>query len=670
MESYLANEYQDRAKGKVLVEKALPLLNKSNHHYALGKAYIALADYHPIENSAETPDRMRAFKGAIAAFEAGGYIKEEAFAYQMLAETDSSDVTTEEELHKSLSLFQSIHFPETQGAYDLLACVFIVRANFPEALKWGLKALNIAEAVGDTTMQLCTINNHIAIIYHHSRDSTNAAKYYSEALRIAEKYNDKATVYLLTHNIATIYFNKALSAPARDLLESVQRKYGPPDKMDVSTHQRFVCDLLQLYTLLGQFDRAEPYSRQLIDIQDHYQLKNDMQSDAYVVLLDYFLASRQYSRMPLYLKKDEVVATAYGSPRNLSKLHHLWFSYDTAMRDYQGAVAQLLQTSKWNNISSNNARDRMLKELQVQFETQKKEDQIVALQRQTQLEKSNTRQAMLIRNISIAGIIAIVIIAILLFRQNRLKQRTNNLITGQNEKLQHLVTEKEWLMKELHHRVKNNLQIVMSLLESQSEFIDNEPALTAIHNSEHRIHAMSLIHQKLYNTDNVSSINMSLYIRELGTYLTDSFHTGQRIRMAYDIQEIELDVSQAVPLGLIMNEAITNAMKYAFPNGRRGVISISLTDTDSCHYLLCIADNGIGMPESSMNKKKGSLGMTLMEGLTGDLNGTFTIHSNKGTTIRVLFPRAVHSASGAHAGLAEMPQAKRRGYQWIRSIRT
>ena len=82
-----------------------------------------------------------------------------------------------------------------------------------------------------------------------------------------------------------------------------------------------------------------------------------------------------------------------------------------------------------------------------------------------------------------------------------------------------MLTEKEWLLKEIHHRVKNNLQIVMSLLNSQSAYIDNEPALTAIHDSQHRVHAMSLIHQKLYSSENVSSIDMSLYIRELVSYL-------------------------------------------------------------------------------------------------------------------------------------------------------
>src|SRR5450755_1598659 len=132
----------------------------------------------------------------------------------------------------------------------------------------------------------------------------------------------------------------------------------------------------------------------------------------------------------------------------------------------------------------------------------------------------------------------------------------------------------------------------MSLLNSQSAYLENDAALTAIHDSQHRVHAMSLIHQKLYNSENVSSINMSSYIRELVTYLRDSFDTGQRVRFELNIEPLEMDVSQAVPLGLILNEAITNSLKYAFPSDMDGMINISLSGTTTNHYLLSISDNG------------------------------------------------------------------------------
>jgi two-component sensor histidine kinase len=148
---------------------------------------------------------------------------------------------------------------------------------------------------------------------------------------------------------------------------------------------------------------------------------------------------------------------------------------------------------------------------------------------------------------------------------------------------------------------------------------------------------MSLIHQKLYGSENVSCIDMSVYVRELVSYLTDSFNIGQRILFELSIEPIELDVSQAVPLGLILNEAITNCIKYAFPDSRHGVIFISLFNVSPGHYSLRISDNGIGIPAHFNNKKAGSLGMSLMEGLSEDLSGSFSIENHNGTTIKISF---------------------------------
>jgi two-component sensor histidine kinase len=154
---------------------------------------------------------------------------------------------------------------------------------------------------------------------------------------------------------------------------------------------------------------------------------------------------------------------------------------------------------------------------------------------------------------------------------------------------------------------------------------------------------MSLIHQKLYGSENVSSIDMALYIGELVSYLEDSFSTWPRIRFELDVQPLELDVSQAVPLGLVLNEVITNSIKYAFPDGRTGIVSISLSTAALHHCLLTISDNGVGIPAQSPDKKPGSLGMRLIEALTGNLEGCFTIENNDGVTVRISFERSFSS---------------------------
>lgn len=176
----------------------------------------------------------------------------------------------------------------------------------------------------------------------------------------------------------------------------------------------------------------------------------------------------------------------------------------------------------------------------------------------------------------------------------------------------------------------------MSLLESQSAYLEND-ALQAIKDSQHRVFAMSLIHQKLYQTASVATIDMSIYLQELIQYLRESFETRQRVRFQVQIEQVELDVTRAIPLGLILNEAVTNALKHAFPNNRTGLILLSLTRQADNQILLSVADNGIGLPTDFDNVRTNSLGMKLMKGLSREINAQLCIESKEGTLIKVAF---------------------------------
>src|SRR5579872_1472485 len=153
-----------------------------------------------------------------------------------------------------------------------------------------------------------------------------------------------------------------------------------------------------------------------------------------------------------------------------------------------------------------------------------------------------------------------------LFSGGRIERRSNYLgkllkeketLLKENEKLS---DEKEWLLKEIHHRVKNNLQIAMSLLNTQTFYLDNEKAVEAIRQSRNRMYAMSLIHQRLYQADNLELIHMDGYVPELIAYIEDSFASNRNIHFRTDVDPVQLDVAQAVPIGLIINEAVTNSI--------------------------------------------------------------------------------------------------------------
>jgi two-component sensor histidine kinase/ligand-binding sensor domain-containing protein len=224
----------------------------------------------------------------------------------------------------------------------------------------------------------------------------------------------------------------------------------------------------------------------------------------------------------------------------------------------------------------------------------------------------------------------------LVFQQQEINKKNDSLEYLIRDK-DALLLEKEWLLKEIHHRVKNNLQVVMSLLNTQSSYLEDKEALAALLESKHRIFAISLIHEKLYQSENVSRVNMVAYIRELVAYLRQSFNVQQRIMFDMNLANVELDVAQAVPVGLILNEAITNAIKYAFPNQMNGRVTINMEEVVDGKISLIIEDDGIGLHQVS-NFSSVSLGMSLMQGLTKQLEGEFNVKNGNGVRIIIEFP--------------------------------
>lgn len=246
----------------------------------------------------------------------------------------------------------------------------------------------------------------------------------------------------------------------------------------------------------------------------------------------------------------------------------------------------------------------------------------------------------------IAGFLLSLLIAIFIYSRYKDKRQYNPVdkeeqenIIAQQGIIDNLQAEKEWLLREIHHRVKNNLQIVISLLNTQSAYLHNEDALLAIRKSQNRVYALSLIHQKLYQSENLAEIDMNWYINELIGYMRECFGTEKKIRFLLETEAIRLDVAQAVPLGLIINEAITNASKYAFPGDRVGKVRVSLKMIADNRCELRIADDGAGLSLDFDLDDRTSFGMSLMIGLSDQLDGQFRMWNEEGLTIEVSFLR-------------------------------
>ncbi len=206
------------------------------------------------------------------------------------------------------------------------------------------------------------------------------------------------------------------------------------------------------------------------------------------------------------------------------------------------------------------------------------------------------------------------------------------------EKIKASLQEKEVLLKEIHHRVKNNLQVISSLFNLQAYNSSDPQLLKILREGQNRIRSMALVHEKLYQSRDLSRIDFSEYIRNLSVYLFHSYQVDPgRIQLKQDIEGILLDINTAIPCGLIMNELISNALKHAFPEGRRGEIHLGLKRQDEQKLLLTVRDDGVGLPEDLDIQKTKSLGMQIVTLLAYQLDGTIELSRQAGTEFRISF---------------------------------
>lgn len=201
--------------------------------------------------------------------------------------------------------------------------------------------------------------------------------------------------------------------------------------------------------------------------------------------------------------------------------------------------------------------------------------------------------------------------------------------------LERSLAEKELLLKEIHHRVKNNLMIISSLLSLQSSQVNDEETMDLFRESENRARSMALIHERLYRSEDLKNIDLAEYLGRLASEIFRSYSADSRIRMNLEIDELRVDVETAVPLGLIVNELLTNAVKHAFPDGE-GTVTVSLRRRNS-RVILEVSDDGKGFPEDIDWESSPSLGLQLVRSLTEQIDGEVEMISDGGTTFRITF---------------------------------
>lgn len=274
---------------------------------------------------------------------------------------------------------------------------------------------------------------------------------------------------------------------------------------------------------------------------------------------------------------------------------------------------------------------RTLTEMTTKYETEKKEAE------NQLLVTTNAQQSRLNLILSIGGGVLLVLLGLVTYFY-RDKQKANAQLAVQNKQIESNLREKEALLREIHHRVKNNLQVISSLLNMQSYYLDDPRMINAIAEGQNRVKAMALIHQKLYQTEHLSEIDFQEYTEQLISHLATAFgQSGKNIRSAVNGSAIKLDIDTAIPLGLILNELITNAYKYAFNGVQQGSLKVDLTRDDSRCYHLRISDSGAGLPADFNEEKLNSLGLKLVRMLIEQLDGSLTISNEPGASFYIRF---------------------------------
>jgi PAS domain S-box-containing protein len=206
------------------------------------------------------------------------------------------------------------------------------------------------------------------------------------------------------------------------------------------------------------------------------------------------------------------------------------------------------------------------------------------------------------------------------------------------QQIERSLREKDVLLKEIHHRVKNNLQIIISLLNLQSGYIKDESTLKAVKDGQLRVRSMALVHEKFYQAEELLEINFGEYIEKLCHYLYQAYgDKTERIKILLNVDSIGLDMDTAMPCGLLINEIVSNAYKYAFPGSREGTISIDFHRNQGL-VTLSIKDTGVGLPADFQEDASETLGMQLIQALTGQLDGNLTVDRNNGAGFSVTFP--------------------------------
>ncbi len=464
-------------------------------------------------------------------------------------------------------------------AYSDLSNLFWKQSKFDSGLEYGLKSAEIFEERNindlDYGFTLYVVgNNYLAL-----KDYQKALNYFEHSIAIGERYG-------FYNNLSDIYISE-----------------------------------VDLYTFLNEFEKAKIAGENAVKyaelLDNNFMLMRSWLSVGKLQNIQ----GKYVSAIESLKKSISIASDDFEDAFYLSQTYETLGKAYAGNHNYQEAYQAFAEYDNLKNLVFTAAADHRTSLLRTEFDLAGKENTIQL--QEAQISRHQTRQTLII-----IVVLLLVLYLILLYKAVRNNIQKNKLLEKKNN-------ENEFLLKEIHHRVKNNLEIVSSLLALQSAEINDPKVVDAMQKSKHRIQSMSMIHQKLYLEESLSSIEMKAYFRELANYVVNVFDARNRIEVFFEMNALELDVDTAIPIGLIVNELVTNSLKYAFPNKQKGIIKIGLKKEGSQLYLK-VSDNGIGKKEKEEYIGTG-FGTKLIQLLTRQLEGKMNLDIENGTMVSFEF---------------------------------
>ncbi len=468
------------------------------------------------------------------------------------------------------------------GKYDLAL------ENYLEALKYDIELGNKESEAGSY--------ENIAIIYKNQKDYKKAKEYFDKALLINQDLN-------LTRNIERTYNN-----------------------------------IGNLYLAQKDYKKAIEYTQMALNIQKELQSQEGM-IYSYNNLGTCYFELKEYKKAERYFKKALDLANKYNftiqilfSQKSLANLYN-------KMQDYKEANNYLSEYYELKDSVFTETKHRQMMELEKKFEAEKKGREIEVLniksaKQQLEIEAKSSEKNMWI---GISGL-GFILVSILIFYYLN-KKKLSEKLAEKNALIEKTVGEKDVLLREIHHRVKNNLQIITSLLNMQSRFLDDEKSKAIVEESKDRIKSMSLIHQKLYQEDNLTGIESESYFTELIQSLCQTYGMAEsKALRSIKIENLLLDVDTAIPLGLIINEMVSNAFKYGVDK-ENGDFQFEFLQKNTKELLIIIKDNGPGIPDDFDLSKSKSYGMKLIQSLSKKLKAEVIFKNDNGLEISMIIRR-------------------------------